>query len=369
MQGMLDPSEFCESRTLYGDPFLQPIPGRIRFLLSTGFTVRIRYANLFFPELQQERLNAAGLSDLLPLLGEGGVRVNLYLADAYARAVSVHADRRHSIVAGLWGAKEWSLSNNAYPSGTPYLGYMPDLHTRMMRAGDAFFIPEGMLHAVLPVTPSCHATITRGFDSTIEVPDDSVWMALQSLVHACNEALASDLPREPTHTFPVSDHLRDRNSIEKWVALLQVIDIRVGDVSALSAGQSSPIRASRSRRMENTLQVESSVDWDAMSRHINKEGTVAVGGMQRWLSGLADPLVAGASIYISGPNAPGGLPHTDLGEVIVVQLAGSKYWYVGETGQKFCIAPGDMFRIPAGTLHRAESGSSGSVHLAILRVP
>ena len=69
-----------------------------------------------------------------------------------------------------------------------------------------------------------------------------------------------------------------------------------------------------------------------------------------------------ANAYLTPPSAAGLAEHSDLHDVIAVQLHGSKHWWVDGLGD-VTVHPGDVMYIPRETRHRAETATDMSLHL------
>jgi mannose-6-phosphate isomerase-like protein (cupin superfamily) len=85
---------------------------------------------------------------------------------------------------------------------------------------------------------------------------------------------------------------------------------------------------------------------------------------------LTADLAAGGTtvhLYLSAPGVSALSTHADMGDVLVLQLAGEKQWSF-EDGELLTLAPGDMLWVPAGVRHSATSADDVSAHLTIHRV-
>ncbi|HSP29627.1 MAG TPA: cupin domain-containing protein, partial [Ilumatobacteraceae bacterium] len=69
-----------------------------------------------------------------------------------------------------------------------------------------------------------------------------------------------------------------------------------------------------------------------------------------------------ANAYLTPPNAVGLAEHSDLHDVLAVQLYGSKRWWVDGLGD-VAMRPGDVMYVPRGVRHRAETATETSLHL------
>ena len=76
-----------------------------------------------------------------------------------------------------------------------------------------------------------------------------------------------------------------------------------------------------------------------------------------------------ANAYLTPADASGLAEHADGHDVIVLQLHGSKRWWVGEPDSGGLgdveIGPGDSMYIPAGTRHHASTTGEVSLHLTL----
>ncbi len=77
---------------------------------------------------------------------------------------------------------------------------------------------------------------------------------------------------------------------------------------------------------------------------------------------LSHPVQANA--YLTPPNAVGLAEHSDLHDVLAVQLHGSKRWWVDGLGD-VAMRPGDVMYVPRGVRHRAETATETSLHLTL----
>lgn len=68
--------------------------------------------------------------------------------------------------------------------------------------------------------------------------------------------------------------------------------------------------------------------------------------------------------YLTPPSSQGLAPHADTHDVLVVQMSGSKQWWVDGLGDR-TMEPADVLYVPAGTQHVARSTASVSLHLTI----
>jgi uncharacterized protein YjbJ (UPF0337 family)/mannose-6-phosphate isomerase-like protein (cupin superfamily) len=82
-------------------------------------------------------------------------------------------------------------------------------------------------------------------------------------------------------------------------------------------------------------------------------------GLQRELT---HPVQANA--YLSPPSATGLALHADRHDVIVIQIHGSKSWWVHGLGD-VVLEPGDVMYVPLGVGHRASTCDQVSLHLTL----
>lgn len=71
-----------------------------------------------------------------------------------------------------------------------------------------------------------------------------------------------------------------------------------------------------------------------------------------------------ANAYLTPPSASGLAEHSDLHDVIALQLHGSKHWWVEGIGD-VTLRPGDTMYLPRGTRHSAATATDTSLHLTI----
>ena len=71
--------------------------------------------------------------------------------------------------------------------------------------------------------------------------------------------------------------------------------------------------------------------------------------------------------YVSAAGSKALPTHTDVGDILVVQLSGTKRWTLGGD-MVLDMAPGDALWLPAGLEHSARARDETSVHLTIHRV-
>mmetsp|Transcript_21536 Transcript_21536/g.64443 ORF Transcript_21536/g.64443 Transcript_21536/m.64443 type:complete len:614 (+) Transcript_21536:164-2005(+) len=84
---------------------------------------------------------------------------------------------------------------------------------------------------------------------------------------------------------------------------------------------------------------------------------------------IADLAEGGTTVhlYLSAPETSALPHHADIGDVLVLQLAGEKQWFFDE-GEPVTMSPGDALWVPVGTKHSAKSTGDVSAHLTIHRV-
>jgi mannose-6-phosphate isomerase-like protein (cupin superfamily) len=89
----------------------------------------------------------------------------------------------------------------------------------------------------------------------------------------------------------------------------------------------------------------------------------SVGGFVAQLQDeLSHPVQANA--YLTPPDAAGLAEHSDLHDVLAVQLHGVKCWWVDGLGD-VTMRPGDVLYVPRGVRHRAETTIETSLHLTL----
>jgi ribosomal protein L16 Arg81 hydroxylase len=130
-------------------------------------------------------------------------------------------------------------------------------------------------------------------------------------------------------------------------------------------------------RIETLLQDGSSVVFNELETYWPP--LTAIAGRIAGISGIE----VGAMAFLSAPNS-GAFPlHQDPTHVIVVQCAGTKHWQVYEhvDGQdapgpvtleklstpmhSMTLSPGDVFSMPSGHPHLAQSASNFSLHVSL----
>ncbi len=143
---------------------------------------------------------------------------------------------------------------------------------------------------------------------------------------------------------------------------------------------------------------ESAVNYDAVQRLHKGGATIIANRLQNWV-GPVQQLIgtisnhlgvrANCNLYCTPPMSRGFDIHVDLHDVLVVQVAGSKEWYLyGEPyrlpnkrlakfhkpgpgdkpREKIVMSPGDVLYLPRGEAHAAVNASTSgqaSVHLTI----
>jgi lysine-specific demethylase/histidyl-hydroxylase NO66 len=115
------------------------------------------------------------------------------------------------------------------------------------------------------------------------------------------------------------------------------------------------------------------VDPLAVHRAFADGATIVLQGLQR----IWHPLVVAAlelerelghpvqvNAYLTPADAAGLGRHADRHDVFVVQLSGTKRWWVDGLGE-LTLAPGDALYLPLGVLHDARTGPRHSLHLTI----
>lgn len=76
---------------------------------------------------------------------------------------------------------------------------------------------------------------------------------------------------------------------------------------------------------------------------------------------------AQVNLYAGAPGAPGLQWHRDPHDVLILQLAGSKVFAVGDeaSATDISLGPGDILWLDRGVRHRATNGAAGSVHASL----
>lgn len=76
---------------------------------------------------------------------------------------------------------------------------------------------------------------------------------------------------------------------------------------------------------------------------------------------------AQVNVYAGAPGAPGLEWHRDPHDVLVLQLAGSKKFAVGDGADvtDISLMPGDMLWLDRGVRHRATNSATGSIHASL----
>ncbi len=133
-----------------------------------------------------------------------------------------------------------------------------------------------------------------------------------------------------------------------------------------------PRRYCRSMRLGGK-HVDDVVDPRLVSDQVRNGATLVLQSLHRTTSGVAafatdlqqqvsHPVQANA--YLTPPDAAGLAEHADPHDVIVLQLHGSKRWWVEGVGD-FDLRLGDSMYVPAGARHRASTTGESSLHLTL----
>ena len=115
------------------------------------------------------------------------------------------------------------------------------------------------------------------------------------------------------------------------------------------------------------------VDPDQLARLFHGGATVVAQSLHRTEAGvrafttelgdeISHPVQANA--YLSPSGSAGLARHADLHDVVVIQLSGSKRWWLGDD-EPFELHAGDTMYLPAGLEHRAAATDTSSLHLTI----
>ena len=115
------------------------------------------------------------------------------------------------------------------------------------------------------------------------------------------------------------------------------------------------------------------VDPAAVHREFADGATIVLQGLQRAWHPLVDAALTlerelghpvQVNAYLTPPDAQGLGRHADRHDVFVLQLSGSKRWWVAGLGE-LTLEPGDALYVPLGTQHDARTGPRHSLHLTI----
>lgn len=120
-------------------------------------------------------------------------------------------------------------------------------------------------------------------------------------------------------------------------------------------------------------QLDDVVDPVKVVARMNEGATLVLQSLHRTVSSVAafttqlqdeisHPVQANA--YLTPPSAAGLAEHSDLHDVIALQLHGRKMWWVEGLGD-VTLQPGDVMYVPRGVRHRAETATETSLHLTI----
>ena len=131
-----------------------------------------------------------------------------------------------------------------------------------------------------------------------------------------------------------------------------------------------------------------------VARHFDDGATVIFNQLHRRVPALARLCVGvgqcfssrvQANVYLTPPDAQGFNPHWDTHDVFVLQISGTKRWFIydtkvrlplrgqrfrrgispGEVSEEFELGPGDVVYLPRGLMHAARSTSEPSLHVTL----
>lgn len=141
----------------------------------------------------------------------------------------------------------------------------------------------------------------------------------------------------------------------------------------MKAGAKIPVAEYTKRLRVGGAEIDDVADLDRILDLVAGGATMVMQGLQRTWPPLVSfcrdlertashPVQANA--YLSPPNAAGLSPHADRHDVIVLQVAGSKFWNVDGLGD-LKLGADDAVYFPAGTSHSAWTTEGYSLHLTI----
>ena len=144
-------------------------------------------------------------------------------------------------------------------------------------------------------------------------------------------------------------------------------------VRVVADGEPLPETAYTSRVRLGGHDLRDVVDPDELSRLFHDGATIVAQSLHRTEPGvraftaqlgdeISHPVQANA--YLSPSGSTGLARHADQHDVIVVQLAGSKRWWLGDD-EPVDLHAGDTMYVPAGLEHRASATDTSSLHLTI----
>ncbi|MBL8643642.1 MAG: hypothetical protein JNK21_06900 [Rhodospirillaceae bacterium] len=158
------PSQYCRVRDLRGEKAMTPDPARVMEMVKRGATLNLLYIDSTTPEL---RGLGNAFRDALGMY----TQANLYCSWAGVQAFQAHCDPHDAWVFHTEGEKRWRVYSGR--ADTPIRHDMFDrLMTQpkpeergdlvaefVMKPGDVLYIPRGVYHEALAVTPgTVHVT-------------------------------------------------------------------------------------------------------------------------------------------------------------------------------------------------------------------
>ena len=131
-----------------------------------------------------------------------------------------------------------------------------------------------------------------------------------------------------------------------------------------------------------------------VARHFDDGATVIFNQLHKRVPALARLCVGlgqcfssrvQTNVYLTPPDAQGFNPHWDTHDVFVLQISGTKRWFIydtkvrlplrgqrfrrgiapGEVSEEFELGPGDVVYLPRGLMHAARSTSEPSLHVTL----
>lgn len=173
---------------------------------------------------------------------------------------------------------------------------------------------------------------------------------------------------------------------DEFVQIFNSAVFKQEDVGVYKDGNLLPYGALLAVKSEEFLSVNNSdLDKNRIAHAIHSGFSIKINQLQRWSAGLmafaknisaATSSRASFNTYYTPPHEVCFKPHRDNQWNFVMQVKGSKQWYVGTKGEDatkdsetLILNEGDILFIPKNMSHFAESRESSSLHVTVALLP
>jgi hypothetical protein len=234
----------------------------IRNAFNKGYSIVLNALDRYMPAI-------ASISHAIEIDLNFECQVNAYLTPPGSQAFPVHFDDHDVFIVQLQGTKAWSIYENNIMDSTRLserddldLAVLPEPAAVTLRAGDALYIPRGMLHAAQTQdAPSVHLT----FGIHAPTVKNLVVETLNAL--ALRENRLND--RLPPKLFECADARSQAIEMVRGVTMMLAGDGLVGD--GMGSLQDSLVRRGRchvrGQMVDNTLNTQRIENTTRLSRY------------------------------------------------------------------------------------------------------